>query len=97
LVSRLNNIPGVFCPNPGGAFYAIARLPIDDSDRFCQWILESFSYEGQTVMMAPATGFYGTPGLGKQEVRLAYVLNTKAIHKAMDCLEKALGVYKNLV
>ena len=97
LVSRLNNIPGVFCPNPGGAFYAIARLPIDDSDRFCQWILESFSYEGQTVMMAPATGFYGTPGLGKQEVRLAYVLNTRAIHKAMDCLEKALGVYKNLV
>lgn len=97
LVSRLNNIPGVFCPNPGGAFYAMAQLPIDDSDRFCQWILESFSYEEQTVMMAPATGFYGTPGLGKQEVRLAYVLNVDAIHKAMDCLEKALEVYKNLV
>jgi aspartate aminotransferase len=97
LVARLNNIPGVFCPNPGGAFYAMAQLPIDDSDRFCQWILESFSYEGQTVMMAPATGFYETPGLGKQEVRLAYVLNTGAIHKAMDCLEKALEVYKNLV
>ncbi|HRP57921.1 pyridoxal phosphate-dependent aminotransferase, partial [Agriterribacter sp.] len=62
LVLRLNNIPGVFCPNPGGAFYAMAQLPVDDSDGFCQWILESFSYEGQTVMMAPATGFYGTPG-----------------------------------
>ncbi|HRO46275.1 pyridoxal phosphate-dependent aminotransferase [Agriterribacter sp.] len=97
LVARLNNIPGVFCPNPGGAFYAMAQLPVDDSDRFCQWILESFSYEGQTVMMAPATGFYGTPGLGKQEVRIAYVLNVDAIHKAMDCLEKALEVYKNLV
>lgn len=93
LVARLNKIPGVFCPNPGGAFYAMAQLPVDDSDRFCQWILESFSYEGQTVMMAPGTGFYGTPGLGKHEVRLAYVLNTQAIHKAMDCLEKALEEY----
>ncbi|HTN07481.1 pyridoxal phosphate-dependent aminotransferase [Agriterribacter sp.] len=97
LVSRLNKIPGVFCPNPGGAFYAMAQLPVDDSDRFCQWILESFSYKEHTVMMAPATGFYGTAGLGKQEVRLAYVLNVDAIHKAMDCLEKALEVYKNLV
>ena len=97
LVARLNKIPGVFCPNPGGAFYAMAQLPVDDSDRFCQWILESFSYEGQTVMMAPGTGFYGTPGLGKQEVRFAYVLNTNAIHKAIDCLEKALEVYKRLV
>lgn len=97
LVSRLNQIPGVFCPNPGGAFYAMAKLPVDDSDRFCQWILESFSYEGQTVMMAPGTGFYGTPGLGKQEVRFAYVLNTDAIHKAMDCLERALEVYKGKV
>jgi aspartate aminotransferase len=93
LVSRLNKIPGVFCPNPGGAFYAIAKLPIDDSDRFCQWLLESFSYEGQTLMLAPATGFYGTEGLGKQEVRLAYVLNTTAISAAMDCLEKALEQY----
>lgn len=93
LVKRLNEIPGVFCPNPGGAFYAIARLPIDDSDRFCQWLLESFSYEGQTLMLAPATGFYGTPGLGKQEVRLAYVLNLQAITSAMDCLEKALEQY----
>lgn len=93
LVSRLNAMPGVFCPNPGGAFYAIARLPIDDSDTFCQWLLESFSYNNQTVMLAPATGFYGTPGLGKNEVRLAYVLNTTAINAAMDCLEKALEQY----
>ena len=93
IVQRLNNIPGVFCPNPGGAFYAMAKLPIDDSDKFCQWLLESFSYNGQTVMLAPATGFYGTPGLGKQEVRLAYVLNVGAINAAMDCLEKALEEY----
>lgn len=93
IVTRLNNIPGVFCPNPGGAFYAMAKLPIDDSDAFCQWLLESFSYNGQTVMLAPATGFYGTPGLGKQEVRLAYVLNTDSINTAMDCLEKALEEY----
>ncbi|HYJ38913.1 MAG TPA: pyridoxal phosphate-dependent aminotransferase, partial [Chitinophagaceae bacterium] len=77
LVKRLNDMPGVFCPNPGGAFYAIARLPIDDSDKFCQWLLESFSYQNQTVMLAPATGFYGTKGLGQNEVRLAYVLNVK--------------------
>jgi len=93
IVKRLNAIPGVFCPNPGGAFYAMAKLPIDDSDTFCQWLLESFSYNNQTVMLAPATGFYGTPGLGKQEVRLAYVLNTTAINAAMDCLEKALEQY----
>ena len=93
LVSRLNKIPGVYCPNPGGAFYAIAKLPIDDSDKFCQWLLESFSYNDQTVMLAPATGFYGTPGLGKNEVRFAYVLNVDAINAAMDCLEKALEVY----
>lgn len=93
LVKMLNEIPGVFCPNPGGAFYAMARLPIDDSDKFCQWILESFSYEGQTVMMSPATGFYATPGLGKNEVRLAYVLNTTDIRHAMVCLEKALEIY----
>lgn len=95
LVSRLNKMPGVYCPNPGGAFYAMARLPIDDSDAFCQWLLESFNYQGHTLMLAPATGFYGTPGLGKQEVRLAYVLNTDAINAAMDCLEKALEQYPN--
>ena len=93
IVTRLNAMEGVFCPNPGGAFYAMAQLPIDDADIFCQWLLESFSHEGQTVMLAPATGFYGTAGLGKQEVRLAYVLNLNDINKAMDCLEAALKVY----
>ncbi|RYF86571.1 MAG: pyridoxal phosphate-dependent aminotransferase [Chitinophagaceae bacterium] len=93
LVKRLNAMPGVFCPNPGGAFYAMAKLPIADSDHFCQWLLESFSHNGQTVMLAPATGFYGTPGLGKDEVRLAYVLNLKDLSDAMDCLEKALEEY----
>ncbi len=94
IVERLNKIPGVFCPVPGGAFYVIARLPVNDADDFCQWLLESFSYNGQTVMLAPASGFYGTSGLGRQEVRLAYVLNTAAINAAMDCLEKALEVYQ---
>ncbi len=93
LVSRLNRIPGVFCPNPGGAFYAMARLPVPDAEIFCQWLLESFSFKGQTVMLAPASGFYGTPGLGKNEVRLAYVLNATAIGIAMDCLEAALAAY----
>jgi len=93
LVQRLNSMPGVFCPSPGGAFYAIARLPIDDADKFCQWLLEDFTYNNQTVMLAPATGFYGTPGLGKDEVRLAYVLNIPALNAAMDCLEKALEAY----
>lgn len=93
IVTRLNAIDGVFCPNPGGAFYAMAKLPIDDADTFCQWLLESFSHNNQTVMLAPATGFYSTPGLGKQEVRLAYVLNVPSINKAMDCLEEALKVY----
>ena len=97
LVKRLNAMPGVFCPNPGGAFYAIARLPIDDSDKFCQWLLEEFSYDNQTVMLAPATGFYGTTGLGKNEVRLAYVLNLDAINAAMDCLENALDQYPGKV
>ncbi|WP_439506165.1 pyridoxal phosphate-dependent aminotransferase [Sediminibacterium sp.] len=93
IVRRLNEMEGVFCPNPGGAFYAMAKLPIDDADVFCQWLLEHFSHEGQTVMLAPATGFYGTPGLGKKEVRLAYVLNINDIDKAMDCLAAALKVY----
>ncbi|MCM5529152.1 pyridoxal phosphate-dependent aminotransferase [Parasegetibacter sp. NRK P23] len=93
VVSRLNAMPGVTCPNPGGAFYAVVELPISDSDHFCQWLLESFEHNGATVMMAPATGFYQTPGLGKKEVRIAYVLNEDAIHKAMDCLEAALKVY----
>lgn len=93
IVQRLNAMENVYCPNPGGAFYAMAKLPIDDADIFCQWLLESFSYEGQTLMLAPATGFYSTPGLGKQEVRLAYVLNLNDINNAMNCLEKALLEY----
>jgi aspartate aminotransferase len=93
LVAALNKIEGVFCPNPGGAFYAMAKLPIDDSDKFCQWLLEDFSFEGATVMMAPATGFYATKGLGKNEVRLAYVLNETDIAHAVKCLEAALKVY----
>jgi aspartate aminotransferase len=97
LVKRLNAMPGVFCPKPGGAFYAMAKLPIDDSDKFCQWLLESFSYKNQTVMLAPATGFYGTPGLGKNEVRLAYVLNLEAIDAAMNCLQKGLEQYPGRV
>jgi aspartate aminotransferase len=97
LISRLNTMPGVYCPNPGGAFYAIAKLPIDDCDKFCQWLLEDFSFNNATVMLAPATGFYGTSGLGKNEVRLAYVLNLDSLNKAMDCLEKALEVYPDRI
>ncbi|NCI47240.1 pyridoxal phosphate-dependent aminotransferase [Sediminibacterium soli] len=95
IVKRLNAMEGVFCPNPGGAFYAMAQLPIDDADVFCQWLLENFSHKGQTVMLAPATGFYGTAGLGKKEVRLAYVLNLNDINSSMDCLEQALVEYKS--
>ncbi|MEY3058713.1 MAG: hypothetical protein RL000_65 [Bacteroidota bacterium] len=93
LVKRLNQMEGVFCPTPGGAFYVIAKLPIDNGDRFCQWLLESFSYQGQTVMLAPASGFYETKDLGKNEVRLAYVINNDDINAAMDCLQEALKVY----
>ena len=93
LVRRLNNIPGVYCPNPGGAFYAIARLPVANADVFCQWLLESFVYQGSTLMLAPASGFYSTPGSGMNEVRLAYVLNLEAINAAMDCLQTALATY----
>lgn len=93
LVGRLQAMEGVKCPMPGGAFYAMAELPVDDSEKFCQWLLEFFSYNGATVMMAPAAGFYATPGKGKQEVRLAYVLNKEDINGAMDCLEAALKEY----
>lgn len=93
LVKRLNDMDGVFCPNPGGAFYVVAKFPIDDADKFCQWMLEDFSHEGKTVMMAPATGFYSSAGSGKNEVRMAYVLNTKELNEAMDCLEIALAEY----
>jgi len=93
LVDALNKMKGVFCPKPSGAFYCIARLPIDNSDKFCQWLLESFEYNNETVMLAPATGFYATPGAGTNEVRLAYVLNKHDLEKAMTCLEKALQAY----
>jgi aspartate aminotransferase len=93
IVSALNKMDGVYCPNPGGAFYVVAKLPIDNADNFCQWILESFSFENETVMMAPATGFYSTAGAGLNEVRMAYVLNKQDIEKAMMCLDEALKIY----
>ena len=93
VVEALNNMEGVFCPKPSGAFYCIARLPIDNSDTFCQWLLESFAFENETVMLAPATGFYSKPTLGTNEVRIAYVLNRTDLSKAMNCLSKALKVY----
>ncbi|UIR57968.1 pyridoxal phosphate-dependent aminotransferase [Sphingobacterium sp. SRCM116780] len=93
LVAGLNKIEGAFSPNPGGAFYVVAKLPIDNADKFCQWMLEEFAYENETVMMAPATGFYSTPGAGTNEVRLAYVLNQEDLTKALICLEKGLAVY----
>jgi len=93
LVERLNRIPSVYSPTPMGAFYTIARLPVDDADTFCEWCLKDFEYEGQTIFMAPASGFYSTPGLGKNEVRIAYVLNRNDLQKAMEVLEKALEAY----
>jgi len=93
MIDGLNKIPGVICPKPSGAFYAIAKLPIDNSDKFCQWLLEEFEYENQTVMLAPATGFYATKGNGKQEVRIAYVLNKESLVNAVACLEQALEIY----
>ena len=97
IVKRLNEMPGVYCPNPGGAFYAMASLPVPDTDVFCQWLLESFSFHGETVMLAPASGFYGSKGLGSNEVRLAYVLNQESIRSAMDCLQAALLVYPDRI
>jgi aspartate aminotransferase len=96
IVSRLQKIEGVICNTPGGAFYAIAKLPVEDTEKFCRWLLEKFHHNNRTVMLAPAAGFYSTKGLGKQEVRLAYVLNTTAINEAMDCLEIALKEYQIL-
>lgn len=93
MVEALNQMEGVYCPTPKGAFYSIVRLPIDDCDRFAQWLLEDFSYKGQTVMVAPASGFYATKGLGKNEVRIAYVLKKEELAKAMKVLEEALKVY----
>ncbi|MBC8319769.1 MAG: pyridoxal phosphate-dependent aminotransferase [Bacteroidetes bacterium] len=93
IVKGINNIEGAYCPNPAGAFYVTAKLPIDDSDKFCQWLLEDFSYKNQTVMLAPASGFYSTPGRGKDEVRISYVLNVDDLNKSVKVLEEALKVY----
>jgi aspartate aminotransferase len=93
VVDSLNKMDGVYCPKPSGAFYCIARLPIDNSDKFCQWLLEKFSYENETVMLAPATGFYSNPDYGIHEVRIAYVLKVDDLRKAMKCLEMALQAY----
>ena len=93
MVETLNKIPGVLCPTPRGAFYSIARLPVDDADVFCEWLLKDFSWQNQTVMLAPASGFYNTPGSGKNEVRIAYVLNKEDLKNALKCLEEALKVY----
>ncbi|MEJ6582457.1 MAG: pyridoxal phosphate-dependent aminotransferase [Crocinitomicaceae bacterium] len=93
MIEGLNNIPGVFCPKPSGAFYCVAKFPVDNAERFCQWLLEDFEYEGATVMMAPANGFYSTKGQGEQEARIAYVLNQDSLRKAVKCLEEALKVY----
>ncbi len=93
IVEALNKIPGVICPTPKGAFYTVVHLPVDDADRFSQWILSEFEYNNQTVMMAPASGFYSTPGLGKHEVRIAYVLKKEELAFAMETLAEALKVY----
>lgn len=89
----INNMEGAFCPNPSGAFYVVAKLPIDNSDKFCQWLLEDFSFQNETIMFAPATGFYSTPGRGTNEVRISYVLNVNDLNRAMKALEEALKVY----
>ena len=92
-VARLQAMPGVVCPRPGGAFYVLAHLPVDDTEAFGRWLLETFSYENQTLMLSPANGFYQTPGLGRQEVRLAYVLSRTDLAAALTCLEHALLAY----
>ncbi|MBR0122853.1 MAG: pyridoxal phosphate-dependent aminotransferase [Bacteroidales bacterium] len=93
IYNEINKMEGAFCPKPKGAFYIVAHLPIDDADKFCKWLLEDFSADGETVMLAPATGFYSTPGSGKQEVRISYVLKCEDLKKAMHCLDEALKVY----
>ena len=93
LVEKLKEIPGVAIPEVSGAFYMTVRLPVDDAEKFCRWMLESFELNGSTVMMAPASGFYATPGLGTDEVRIAYVLNKEALSEAMECLEAGLAAY----
>ncbi len=93
VIDALNKMDGVFCPKPSGAFYCIAKLPIDNSDKFCQWLLEDFNRNSQTVMLAPATGFYSTSDAGTNEVRIAYVLNITDLKNAMNCLQEALKIY----
>ncbi len=93
VVESINKIKGAFCPEPSGAFYVVARLPIDDSDKFCRWLLEDFEYNNETVMLAPASGFYSTKGRGKDEVRISYVLKVADLKSSMKCLEEALKVY----
>lgn len=93
LIDGLNRIPGVYSPIPMGAFYTVARLPVDDAEKFCAWCLTDFNYEGETVMMAPASGFYSTPGMGRDEVRIAYILNKDDLKRAILVLEKALEAY----
>ena len=93
LVDGLNRIEGVYSPIPMGAFYTVAKLPVDDADQFCEWCLSDFNYEGETVMMAPASGFYSTPGMGRDEVRIAYVLKKEDLQRALFILEKALEAY----
>ena len=95
LVDGLNRIEGVYSPIPMGAFYTVAKLPVDDADKFCEWCLSDFNYEGETVMMAPASGFYSTPGMGCDEVRIAYVLKKEDLQRALFILEKALEAYNN--
>ena len=93
LIEGLNKIDGITCPNPSGAFYCIAQLPIDDADKFAKWLLEEFSWNNKTVMVAPAQGFYSTPGIGKQQIRIAYVLNLEELQNAINILEEALKIY----
>ena len=93
VVDRINKMDGAFCPNPKGAFYVVAKLPIDNADKFCRWLLEDFNYKNETVMLAPATGFYATKGLGMDEVRISYVLNVNDLNASMDCLQEAIKVY----
>ncbi len=93
VVEAINKMEGCFCPNPKGAFYAVAQLPVDDADKFCQWLLESFEYNNETVMFAPASGFYSTKGKGSNEVRISYVLKVEDLKASMKCLEEAIKVY----
>ena len=97
MVEALNKMPGVYCPKPKGAFYTVVKLPVDDADKFAQWLLEEFEYNNQTVMVAPASGFYSTPGSGENEVRIAYVLKIDDLKNAMETLAEALKVYPGKV